>query len=76
MGRNGFDHRPNLSDRCASLVTARCRDPREIIGGVEILGVVNVDPRAIAALVGEPSVEWIVEADNGAPVRALPVVLR
>ena len=52
--RDGFDHRPNLIDRWAGLVSARGGDSRQIVGRIEILGVREFDARAIARLLSEP----------------------
>jgi hypothetical protein len=55
--RKGVEHRADLLDCWTRLVAARSGDAGEVIGGVEIFGVRDVDSRAVAALLSEPSEE-------------------
>jgi hypothetical protein len=55
--RDGFDHRPNLIDRRARLVSAGGGDSRQVFGRIEILRVCEFDARAITRLLSEPREE-------------------
>ena len=55
--RDRFDHRPNLIDGWARLISAGGSDAGQIVRRVKVLDVSGIDSRAIAAQLREPRKE-------------------